>query len=84
MKKLTIKDLKLVVHTLNVLCKDSNKTKGVELNTIHFSRFHNDTHYIDYNEKRLAFGVYKKYDGFFQYTEKLSKNKKNVLKHQSF
>ena len=71
-------DLSIIAETLNVL-KMSGKTSGlefryldekkldyctVEMNTYHFSRFYNKTHYIDYNERLCKFRVYKKYKGW--------------------
>lgn len=70
MKNYTNKDLKFIAHILNKLSARSNKTNGVEMNTYHFSRFYNSTHYIDHNA-RYGFKVYKKYKGW-EHDEKLS------------
>ena len=61
MKNLKKKELELIAEVLNSLVKNTDKTTGVKMNTIHFSRFFNKTHYIDFNEKKCCFKVYKKY-----------------------
>ena len=65
-KKFNNYDLEFIATVLNILCKDSHETDGLRsaINSYHFTRFHNDTHYIDYNEKQKTFKVYKHYKGF--------------------
>lgn len=61
MKKYSVKDLKLIAETLNVLLEESDNTSGAQINIFHASRFYNDTSYIDYSKR---FKVYKKYKGW--------------------
>lgn len=64
LKNYSQSELKTIAEALNMLRKDSNETKGVVMNTWHFTRFANKTHYIDFNEIKKQFYVYKHYNGF--------------------
>ncbi|MEK6883321.1 MAG: hypothetical protein AABY22_27080, partial [Nanoarchaeota archaeon] len=65
-KNFTNIELGLIASVLTILCKDSHETDGLRsaMNTYHFTRFSNETHYIDYHEKKKTFKVYKHYKGF--------------------
>ena len=53
-------ELNVIAEALNILIKNSNKTKGVIMNSYHLSRFQSKTHCLDYNEQLKKIKVYKK------------------------
>ena len=73
MKNYSKLELDTIAGALNVLIQDSNKTKGVVMNTFHFTRFANKTHYIDYLETTKQFHVYKQYSYFKRNNEIFTK-----------
>lgn len=80
MKNYSFKDLKFIAHVLNKISARSNKTLGASMNTYHFTRFYNATHYIDHSA-RYGFKVYKKYKGWEEDDEVLfpRKNTKRII-----
>lgn len=67
-------ELDTIANALNILIKNSDKTKGVIMNVYHFKRFASRTHHIDYHEGLKKFKVYKHYKGYTYNDEILSDN----------
>ena len=61
MKQYSNEELSVIARALNTLSADSDKTKGVTLNTFHVTRFANKEYYIDYNIRTQKYGVYARF-----------------------